>query len=104
MIWARGEILPDDGLSLPVADRAFEHGLGLFETLRTWAGRPSTLEAHRARMLRSAEALGLFVEPESFPDARAVARLCLTAHRTLSIFCFLFKYVECMIAKAWHYQ
>ena len=75
MIWSAGAILPDDGLAIPVADRTFEHGLGLFETLRTWGGRPSLLDAHNARMLRSAEALGLPIDPASLPDLGAVAHL-----------------------------
>jgi len=75
MIWSEGEILPDDALRIPVADRSFEHGLGLFETFRTWDGRPSLLDRHRARMLHSAGELGLNVDPATFPDAEAVARL-----------------------------
>ena len=43
MIWVRGQIVPDDGLSISVLDRTFEHGLGLFETLRTWNGQPTLL-------------------------------------------------------------
>ncbi len=75
MIWVGGEILPDDGLTINAADRTFEHGLGLFETLRTWGGRPSLLDAHRARMLRSAEELGIPIDPATLPVAEDVARL-----------------------------
>ena len=72
MIWVDGKILPDDGLAINAADRTFEHGLGLFETLRTWGGRPALLDRHRARMLRSAEELRLPIDPASLPDAEAV--------------------------------
>ena len=75
MIWHRGEIMPDASLTISVLDRTFEHGLGLFETLRTWNGRPRLLDAHRARMLASAQALGLTLDPAMLPDAHAVARL-----------------------------
>jgi branched-chain amino acid aminotransferase len=75
MIWVKGEILPDDALRIPASDRTFEHGLGLFETLRTWRGRPTLLGAHRARMLKSAEALAIPIDPDHFPDERAVAQL-----------------------------
>ena len=34
MIWVRGQIVPDEELTISVLDRTFEHGLGLFETLR----------------------------------------------------------------------
>ncbi len=75
MIWVDGAILPDDGLRIASTDRAFEHGLGLFETLRTWGGVPTLLESHKARMLRSAGELGLPVDPASWPDAGAVRAL-----------------------------
>ena len=75
MIWVDGEILPDDGLTINAADRTFEHGLGLFETLRTWGGRPTLLDRHRARMMGSAGALRLPIDPGSLPDERAVLEL-----------------------------
>lgn len=75
MIWYRGEIVADDALKLSVLDRTFEHGLGLFETLRTWNGHPALLPHHRQRMLDSASELGLAIDPAQFPDARAVAAL-----------------------------
>ena len=54
MIWVGGRIVPDDALTVSVRDRTFEHGLGLFETLRTWGGRATLLDRHKSRMLRSA--------------------------------------------------
>ncbi len=75
MIWSAGAILPDDALTIPASDRTFEHGLGLFETLRTRDGRPTLLDAHRARMLGSAADLGLGIDPASLPDESAVDQL-----------------------------
>ena len=75
MIWVDGQILPDDGLTINALDRTFEHGLGLFETLRTWGGRPTLLDWHLARMLRSAEELKLPIDPASLPDAEDVRAL-----------------------------
>jgi branched-chain amino acid aminotransferase len=75
MIWVDGQILPDDGLSISVLDRTFEHGLGLFETLRTWGGRPTLLDRHKARMLRSAGELKVPIDSASLPDAEAVREL-----------------------------
>jgi branched-subunit amino acid aminotransferase/4-amino-4-deoxychorismate lyase len=75
MIWVAGKILPDDGLTINASDRTFEHGLGLFETMRTWGGRPTFLEAHRSRMLKSAEDLKIPIDPAHFPDEHAVAQL-----------------------------
>jgi branched-subunit amino acid aminotransferase/4-amino-4-deoxychorismate lyase len=75
LIWFDRRIVAGDGASIPVADRTFEHGLGLFETLRTWDGRPTLLDRHLARLTRSADELGLPLDPGSLPDAGAVAEL-----------------------------
>ena len=75
MIWVGGAIVPDDSLKISVLDRTFEHGLGLFETFRTWNGHATLLDRHLARMRRSAEALRLPLDPDALPDANAVAAL-----------------------------
>jgi branched-chain amino acid aminotransferase len=75
VIWVRGEIVADDDLRISVRDRTFEHGLGLFETFRTWNGLPSLLKRHRERLCNSARELRLPLERDQLPDERAVARL-----------------------------
>jgi branched-chain amino acid aminotransferase len=75
MIWVAGRIVPDDELKISVLDRTFEHGLGLFETLRTWNAHPTLLDRHLMRMKRSASALGLPLDPSQLPDAAAVTAL-----------------------------
>jgi branched-subunit amino acid aminotransferase/4-amino-4-deoxychorismate lyase len=75
MIWTSGKILPDEGLTINANDRTFEHGLGLFETFRTYNGRATLLEQHKARLLRSASELKLPIDPASLPDASAVRAL-----------------------------
>ena len=75
MIWVGGEIVPDDALKISVLDRTFEHGLGLFETLRTWTGRAVLLDRHLARLRRSAEELGIPLNGHHLPDAEAVHSL-----------------------------
>jgi branched-subunit amino acid aminotransferase/4-amino-4-deoxychorismate lyase len=72
MIWHRGEIMADDALRISVLDRTFEHGLGLFETFRTWNGHPTLLDRHLDRVERSAHALGLPLDRADLPDASAV--------------------------------
>ncbi|WZO99557.1 aminotransferase class IV [Isosphaeraceae bacterium EP7] len=76
MIWANGRIW-DEGEQPAVSldDRVFVHGLGLFETMRTWEGRALLLSRHRARLMSSAVRLGIAVSPDALPDAEAVARL-----------------------------
>jgi branched-subunit amino acid aminotransferase/4-amino-4-deoxychorismate lyase len=79
MIWTRGELLPDDALRVSVLDQTFEHGLGLFETLRTWNGHPTLLGRHLERLRRSARSLGLPLESDQLPDARAVTAIADTS-------------------------
>jgi branched-subunit amino acid aminotransferase/4-amino-4-deoxychorismate lyase len=75
VIWFRGGIVSDDAVKVSVLDRTIEHGIGLFETFRTWNSHPAVLPRHRQRMLESAGALGLPIDPRHFPDAGAVAAL-----------------------------
>jgi branched-chain amino acid aminotransferase len=75
LIWVQGEIVPDDTLRISVLDRTFEHGLGLFETLRTWQGQAKLLHRHLERMARSAGELGLPLESSQLPDRQAVSQL-----------------------------
>ena len=73
MIWVGGRIVPDDSWRSASPTATFEHGLGLFETLRTWNGHPTLLDRHLARLRRSAEELGIPLDPADLPDAGAVA-------------------------------
>lgn len=75
MIWVDGKIVGDDDLKVSVLDRTFEHGLGLFETLRTWSGRAPLLARHLQRLERSSRELGISLNSVSLPDQEAVARL-----------------------------
>jgi branched-subunit amino acid aminotransferase/4-amino-4-deoxychorismate lyase len=75
MIWFQSELIPDESLRISVLDRNFEHGLGLFETLRTWNGHPTLLPRHLERMERSARELGLPLDPARLPDPTAVLAL-----------------------------
>lgn len=75
MIWHRGGIVADDSLRISVSDRAFEHGLGLFETLRTWNGRPTLLLRHLERLTRSARELGIPLDVGDLPGPNDVQAL-----------------------------
>jgi branched-subunit amino acid aminotransferase/4-amino-4-deoxychorismate lyase len=68
MIWVGGRIVPDDALAISALDRTFEHGLGLFETFRTWRGLPTLLPRHLGRLTRSAGELRLHLDPQALPD------------------------------------
>lgn len=80
MIWVTGRLVPDQQLAIRALDRTFEHGLGLFETLRTWNGHPTLLRRHLARLTRSAAELGIPLDPASLPDEKAVDDLLRADH------------------------
>ncbi len=75
LAWSAGAILEDRDVLIPAADLALEHGLGLFESFRTWGGRAPLLDRHLARMTRSATDLSLPLDPASLPGGDAVSAL-----------------------------
>jgi branched-chain amino acid aminotransferase len=54
-----GVLTTADEARVPVLDRGFLYGDSVYETVRTYAGRPFRLGAHLERLERSAEALGI---------------------------------------------
>jgi branched-subunit amino acid aminotransferase/4-amino-4-deoxychorismate lyase len=79
MIWANGKIIPPEALHIDVRDETFQHGLGLFETFRTWRGHPTLFLRHLERLRRSARELELKVLFDHLPDDYAVHEL-IAAH------------------------
>jgi branched-subunit amino acid aminotransferase/4-amino-4-deoxychorismate lyase len=75
MIWHRGEVVPDESVCVSVLDRTFEHGIGLFETFRTWNGHATLLSRHLERLVRSAGELDLSYDRSGLPDASSVQAL-----------------------------
>jgi branched-subunit amino acid aminotransferase/4-amino-4-deoxychorismate lyase len=75
LIWVDGKIVADQALSVSVLDRTFEHGLGLFETLRTWNRRVPVLVRHLNRLVSSAKELEIAFDLAKLPDANAVEEL-----------------------------
>ena len=57
-VWVDGRIVGAAEPVLTAFDRGFQLGDGIFETLRARAGRPTELDAHVARLRRSADGLG----------------------------------------------
>lgn len=91
-VYLNGRIVREREARIPVTDRALLHGYGLFETLRTYDGKPALLDQHLRRMWQSARVLGIAMPPISrrlpFDIARLIAlngkkdcavRLTLTA-------------------------
>jgi 4-amino-4-deoxychorismate lyase len=60
---------------VPVFDRGFRFGDGLFETIAVRRGRPLLWERHLARLARGAKRLGISMPPETLWRAEA-ERLC----------------------------
>ena len=75
MIWLDGELNVGDQWNLRREDRIFEHGLGLFETLRTWNGLAPLLDRHLARLQRSARVLGIPLAGVNLPTQADVSDL-----------------------------
>jgi len=82
--WMDGHVRPLAELSVPVTDRTLLYGLGAFETVRLWGGRPYLLPRHHERLARSLAALGLPLPPaavrvEALADGlAALSRACGT--------------------------
>lgn len=75
MIWLDGSLTPTDRVAIPLGDPFLDHGLGLFETFRTWRGVAPLLHRHLARLRASASALGIDLAAARLPDAEAVRSL-----------------------------
>lgn len=54
-----GRFLPLAQASVSIEDRGFQFGDGVYEVIRTYRGRPFKLDAHLARLHRSADAIDL---------------------------------------------
>jgi aminodeoxychorismate lyase len=57
LVFLNGNFLPEAQAVVPVNDRGFMYGDGLFETLRVRNGRPFRLAQHLERMMRGADFL-----------------------------------------------
>ena len=56
-----GEIGPADAARVSILDHGFTFGDGVYETLRTYGGRPFRLDRHLVRLRASADRLGIAV-------------------------------------------
>jgi D-alanine transaminase len=57
--FVNGRFVPWDQATVPIEDRGFQFGDGVYEVIRTYKGQPFELEAHLARLNRSAKELRL---------------------------------------------
>lgn len=59
IIYINGAMVPREEARISPFDRGFLYGYGLFETMRSYGGRVFRLDRHLARLMRSAERLGI---------------------------------------------
>ena len=90
-VFLNGQFVPESHALVPVSDRGFMYGDGLFETLRVFNGKPFRMAQHLERMVRGADYLkiklphtpkelqhlaGQLIEKNKMPDA--ILRVTLT--------------------------
>ena len=84
LVFLNGQFLPEAQAMIPVTDRGFTLGDGLFETMRVFNGKPFRMAQHLERMARGADFLKIklpfsakeiqkfsaeLIEKNSMPDA-----------------------------------
>jgi len=58
-IWINGKFVDPDKAKVSVFDRGFMYGDGVFETMRSYAGRAFKLDRHLDRIFRAMDAIGI---------------------------------------------
>lgn len=57
--FVNGTFMPLEQATISVEDRGYQFGDGVYEVIRTYRGEPFQVDAHLARLERSAQAIGL---------------------------------------------
>ena len=73
--WVNGRLQPADAPAIPVGDRAFQLGDGIFETLRVRRGVPIELDGHLRRLHAGLAALEIRL---AWSDAEVAAAIAAT--------------------------
>lgn len=74
-VYLNGKLVDADAATVTVFDTGIQHGVGLFETLRSYRGSVFRLREHVERLKRSASYLGMVVEEKEDLYAGAVDEL-----------------------------
>jgi branched-subunit amino acid aminotransferase/4-amino-4-deoxychorismate lyase len=74
-VWLNGRIVDASRALLPITERGFLYGDGLFETVRAYGGRPFLLARHVARLRSGARMLAIPAPGATSYWARAVGRI-----------------------------
>lgn len=77
MVWLDGKLLPDCESICSAGELGLSQGMGVFETLGGYEGKPFAFSKHYQRLLEGADRLGLVV-PEAEQLKQAIADLVVT--------------------------
>lgn len=82
-VWVNGQLCEAQDASIPATDLGFRSGIGIFATLRCYAGRIPHLDAHLARTVDGAAHLGIAVDTDQLVRAiNTTVRANADAHTT----------------------
>jgi len=74
-VFLNGQIVPGESATVPIFDRAFLYGDGLFETLRVSKGQPHLWDEHFTRFSAGAKVLGIALAYDSTGLRKEVYKL-----------------------------
>ncbi|MFQ5863525.1 MAG: aminodeoxychorismate lyase [Candidatus Brocadiales bacterium] len=74
-VYLNGDVVMEDEAVVSIRDRGFLYGDAIFETLRSYDGRPFMLKDHLERLMASAHALGIHTEHTTDELHQAVMHL-----------------------------
>lgn len=82
-VWLNGELQPADAAQISPFDHGLLTGDGVFETLKTYGGKPFEMERHYLRMLHAAKQFGIAVP--TLDDLRIAIDNVLEANEKSSV-------------------
>jgi len=59
LVWFNGKLVPRDKVKIDMFDRGFMYGDGVFESLRTYNGKPFMLNEHLKRLYKAAKRISI---------------------------------------------
>ncbi|MBO9598565.1 MAG: aminotransferase class IV [Cohnella sp.] len=74
LLW-NGRLTDGKTTVISAFDHGFLYGMGLFETFRTYGGKPWLLDRHAARLREGCELLGIVYEPDEVRLEKKIAEL-----------------------------
>jgi branched-chain amino acid aminotransferase len=75
LVWFNGKLVPKDKIKIDMFDRGFMYGDGVFESLRTYNGKPFMLDEHLKRLYKAAKRVSI-----KAPDLRTAVLRTIKAN------------------------